>query len=325
VDPFGLPAGPSFDHSVRRLSLNVTVGRSAGLSGFELGILGNYEREFACGMQIATIGSVVGGPVRGVQMAGVFNTASSLSGAAMAGVLNVNAGPVRGAQIAGAVNASWGGPVRGVQMAGVMNLAGDLSGAQIGMINAVASLSGAQLGMVNVATRQLRGVQIGVVNYADSSDFSLGLVNIFPRGRIHLDVWGHESGLIAGGVKHGGKYFHYLYGAAVRPIGDVPRGAIAWGIGGHIPVVKPIFTDVDAIGYWFWGRDPMATLAQLRWVLGWQIVRRLAIYAGPAYNVSIASPVNDADWSLFGSHLLGQGDGVVVRGWVGLTAGIQVL
>jgi hypothetical protein len=356
-DPFGLLTGNlSFDHSVRHLSFNATVGRTAGLRGLEIGVLGNYEREFACGVQIANVANVVSGPMRGVQAAGVLNVASEIEGVQMATILNVSSGAARGAQLAG-VNVHWGGrfrgvqggivnvsqefsgvqlaginidrkgPTRGVQGSAVLNVGADVAGLQLGTINiAGGSVSGVQAGVVNYSRKEVRGIQIGAVNVAESSDFSLGLFNYMSRGRHHIDVWGHESGLMAAAYKNGGKYFHYLYGAGGRPVGQRPQGGAVWGLGGHIPFAQSVYTDVDALGYSLWAHGgAMTTLAELRVVVGLRLVRWFALYGGPSYTVSIAVTGKAADFGLFGSQLLSEPGDPELRGWPGAVLGVQFL
>src|SRR5690606_32904199 len=126
----------------------------------------------------------------------------------------------------------------GAQLAGGANLAlGDVEGAQVaGAMNLTrGSLRGLTLAPGNIVTGEVRGAQVGVVNVAESSDFSLGLVNINTRGRTHIDVWAQpESALVAAGVKHGGTYWHSIYGVGLT----VTEGgaAVVLGLGGHIPI-----------------------------------------------------------------------------------------
>ena len=75
------------------------------------------------------------------------------------------------------------------------------------------------MGLVNVARGPVSGAQIGLVNVADTCSFCLGLVSVVRRGRLHLDLWGQESGLLMVGIKHGGLALHNIYGVGVQPFG----------------------------------------------------------------------------------------------------------
>jgi hypothetical protein len=105
--------------SVRRLSLNVLGGKSAGIAGLEIGGLVNVTSAFTCGAQLGGLANISLGPVVGVQVSGLVNFGRGLTGAQV-GLVNISAGPVRGAQV-GLVNVS-GGAVNGVQV-GLVNVA----------------------------------------------------------------------------------------------------------------------------------------------------------------------------------------------------------
>ena len=154
------------------------------------------------------------------------------------------------------------------------------------------AVSGAQIGLLNIAGGRVSGTQIGLINVATASTFSLGLINIFRDGRLHLDVWGQESGLLMAGIKHGSGHFHNIYGAGVLPFGNHARFAAAFGIGAHLPLSERLFLDLDVLNHGLFDPasiDATVNLAQARAVLGARLVRRLAVYGGPSYNVAVSS------------------------------------
>jgi hypothetical protein len=313
--------------SVRRFSFNVLGGVSAGLQGFELGGLFNVESRFTCGVAIAGLMNLTLGPVRGAQLSGIVNAGRELRGV-QAGLINVSVGESRGVQL-GLVDVA-SRSFSGAQMGLIDVSAGDLRGTQIGLVNvATKATVGAQVGLVNVSGGPVRGAQIGLVNVAERCTFCLGLINVIRRGRLHVDVWGQESGLIMAGLKHGGDYFHTIYGVGVEPFHGNPRMAFALGIGGHAPLSARFFLDIDVIAYSLHdvpSFNPSATLSQSRAVLGVRAVERLAIYAGPTFNVMNRWQARAPSLSPYRpSFQIGSGTADSIEGWPGVTVGIQGL
>ncbi|MGK3984284.1 hypothetical protein WME99_14670 [Sorangium sp. So ce136] len=341
---------------VRRYSLNLVGGYTAGVTGVELGAGVNISSSFMCGAQLSAGANLVLGPARGAQLTGGLNLAMSLRGA-QAGPINVVTGPVDGVQ-GGALNVA--GPVDGVQGGGVNIAAGAVAGAQlglanvavgestdvqVGLLNAAVSKStdvqvslanvaagestGTQIGLVNVATGKVGGVQIGLVNYADESPFSLGLLNIVRNGRLDVDVWGLESGIVMAGLKHGSDHFHNIYGIGVRLVGDRPHVAYALGLGGRISVGERAFIDLDVLGYSLHDPsssfEPAAVLTQARALLGLRLAPEFAIFGGPSYNVAFGDTPEDARLSPYGSIPLRLNDTDAQRAWPGVVLGVEVL
>lgn len=305
---------PAHDASaVRHLSLSLLGGVGAGLKGVEIAGVVNITPSFVYGVEVAGAANVSVGSVRGLQMAGGLNLGGDVKGMQAATFVNI-AGSVDGAQVA------------------LLNVAADRArGSQIGALNVTAgAMTGAQLGIVNVAAGDAEGTQFGIVNFARSSTFSLGLLNIFPRGRLHVDLWGMESGLAMVGVKHGGDYFHNIYGIGGSALGDEPRVSFALGLGAHMPLSGRVFLDIDGIGYGLLDlQEPgeQETLIQVRAVVGVAVVRRFALYAGPTFNVFLSERIGAPSLSSPVSYGLHESaEGYSLRSiWPGLTAGLQVL
>lgn len=204
--------------------------------------------------------------------------AGGVRGVELGGLGNLQLGSVCGAQIAGVANVVRGS-VAGVQIAGVVNVTrGDVAGAQIGVVNTAAVV---------------RGVQIGVVNVAQRSDFSLGLLSVNTQGRTHLEAWiNGESGLVAAGVKHGGRYWHAIYGVGSK-LGTRDGGsadfAAMLGFGAHIPTPHPrLAVDIDGVYHFvhrFDDDDHAANWAQLRAPLQVRVLDWISVYGGATLNL----------------------------------------
>lgn len=310
----------------RHLSLNLLAGIGAGVEGLEIGNLVNIDTELATGAQLAGIANLTLGPVKGAQLASIANTAQGLDGVQV-GVIDVATGDASGLQ-AGLVEVA-GGALTGAQLGLIEVAAGSVQGTQIGLINiGGGSLGGAQIGLINIAAGNVRGAQIGLVNVSTSSTFSLGLVDVFTRGRLHLDLWGQESGLLMAGIKHGSGYFHSIYGAGVLPVGDHARPALSLGFGAHFQLSNRLFLDTDLLDYGIFGTsagEAAVNVAQARVVLGARLVDHLAIFGGPSYDVATSFDGQVPDLSPYGVNFTSSHGKNVVQGWPGLVLGVQGL
>jgi hypothetical protein len=183
---------------VNRFSLNLIGGYSSGLNGFEMAGGFNIIKGNAKYGQVAGIFNSVGGSMSGAQISGGFNriqgsltgtqiasvynfTTDSVQGVQSAGGWNQTDGFFRGLQIAGLYNKSKD-TTTGAQIAGLYNIAyGNFDGVQIsGMFNrSLASVRGLQITSIFNKAGYLHGVQIGLINFADTSKgVQIGLVNI---------------------------------------------------------------------------------------------------------------------------------------------------
>jgi len=137
------------------------------------------------GLQAAGIFSTVDGRMLGGQFSGIFNLASDgVEGLQAAGIFNVADSSVHGGQVAGIFNSATGA-VEGAQVAGIFNSAAShVNGLQVaGIFNTNDSFDGVMVASIINATRQGRGVMVGLVNVADEFDgLALGLVNIIGNG-----------------------------------------------------------------------------------------------------------------------------------------------
>ncbi|HKP59072.1 MAG TPA: hypothetical protein VJV78_20260 [Polyangiales bacterium] len=289
---------------------------------------------------------IAAGTLKGFQ-AGLIEVASSDITGAQAGLVNVGGGWLDGAQ-AGLVNVT-ALRVRGAQLGlanvgaerligaqlGLANLAAaDVQGTQLGLANVSAGeLTGFQAGLVNVASGRVRGAMLGLVNVAEDSDVSIGLVNVMWGAPARLDVWGTDSGLTMVGVDHGSRYIHNIVGMGFTVRDGRPVLAPAFGLGGRAVDSKRWFLDIDAIAYGLFVRDEdndewdTAILSQLRIPIGFRITPKIAIFAGPAFNVLVADHEDNtnllSDFSLYGSFGPYGSDTVKVQMWPGFTLGAR--
>jgi hypothetical protein len=320
--------GPEVERSI---SFNLLGGISGSLRGFELAGLLNIQTRALCGVQLGGGLNLVAGPVQGVQV-GLINTGAVLVDGVQVGLVDVAAGHVRGAQVA-LVNVATE-PAVGVQL-GLFNLAGTtFDGLQLGLVDIAGETSGTQLGLVNIGTGRVAGTMIGLLNVAEDADAAIGLVSVLWHGRSQLDAWSGDTGLAMVGVKHGGKHVHNIYGVGVtHRDGPGVVFAMALGIGVRMAAQENWFLDLDAIEHGLLAHDEArgsydwTSIAQLRLALGWRVTPEIAVFAGPALNVSIADSESIlTNPALYGSARLSDpGAATEVRLWPGFSAGLEFL
>jgi hypothetical protein len=188
--------GPFASNVERIVSINLFIGSSGSVRGFEVGGFGNLESGDVAGFQAAglfnvALGSLtgfqsaglvnfVGGEARFFQAAGLVNVSSGVIGGQAGGLANLSFGDVIGAQAAGLFNWTTG-DMKGAQAAGIFNWsAGDVKGAQVaGIFNfGAAGVRGAQVSGIANIVNELTGPQISLVNVADTVSAQVGMVNI---------------------------------------------------------------------------------------------------------------------------------------------------
>ena len=260
------------ERDVPTLSLNVLAGSSYGLEGVELGFVFNHERAFARGTQLAMGANIVGGDADVVQVAvGANGVGGELYG------------------VQASAGANWAGRAHGVQAAAGVNIAGDDSRVlQLASgLNVAGSMWGLQIAPVNFAHGVIDGGQIGVVNIAESSDYSLGIVNVLYGEPLYLTAMVNSTGGLMFGLQHGGTYLRYAYLAEVNPIRETPFWKAGVGLGGHVPAGK-LYADLDFLVFWAvpFG-EPVYKVSlnpQLKASVGIQIAKRFAVFGGAAAN-----------------------------------------
>ena len=219
-----------------------------------------------------------------VNLAGGYT--AGVKGFEIGGLFNVNKFDSEYFQFAGVFNLV-GGTVRGVQMAGISNKSlNDVKGVQLaGYINKVeGTVYGVQAATLNNEARTLRGLQIGLVNVADSSfGASIGLVNIFKNGF-------YKIGLSATDLANTNLSFstgtHRFYTTAHAGINlGTTKKAVALGLSvGH----DFMFSDrlyLSAIaGYQIFGEHgPKNNSQQGKLLINAQLSKHISVFAGPTF------------------------------------------
>ena len=110
------------------------------------------------------------------------------------------------------------------------------------------------------------------------------------KGKVHLELWASDIQVANLGVKIGGGPFYMTLLSGFAPGRDA-RFSFAAGLGGHLTLAHRLWLDMDVTG----GAvqpvqkplegDGGNVLGQARLMLGFQVLPRLAVFAGPTYNM----------------------------------------
>ena len=252
--------GPLNSQVTNKFSVNLIGGFSAGLAGIELGGVFNIDKKSVTGLQAAGVVNVAGDSVKGVQLAGAINK---------------DLDSVRGLQAAGVANAAK--QIKGVQLAGVYNGADKVYGFQAAAV-------------IN-RTHHLKGVQIGVINIADTSEgVSIGLLNITHHGLHELSVYADEWSPINLAFRSGTPKLYTILFAGMNP--DHDRRSYYYGYGlGHQFTFTPKLSlrpelsvmQLSPVNWQNFGHG--AFLARFNIDFHWHPTKNFGLSAGPSFTL----------------------------------------
>ncbi len=301
--PFGFDFAPFIGTSSalpgarRTVSISMFGGLSGGIDAVELGMLLNLST----------------GSVRGLQLTPGVNTSTDLTGLQLSGLANIGVGRAQGLQASTALNTAT--DVEGLQLGGLFNLA-------------VGSVQGAQVTPgVNVAAGEVDGLQLGVVNVAQNSDASVGLISVLWDGFVDLEAFGSDEGLALAGLRHGGDHLYNVYFAGARLLDGAPDPAFGLGIGWRHILSTDIelntdvsFTQIAEQN----GFERYTGVAKLRPLVAWRPTSKFAVFGGPTLSAVVSdgpSPLLDrAFWNLTGTDA-----DTRAGAWIGATLGVRFL
>ena len=212
---------------------------------------------------------------------------AGVNGLEAGGLFNINRRNAGWVQFAGVFNLV-GGKVTGLQAAGVHNRALDtVKGMQLaGFINAAESqVSGIQLSALHNQARKLKGIQVGLVNVADTSEgASIGLVNIIGNGFYKATLFTGSLTNTNLSLKTGTHRFYSSLLTGFNLSAQDKMYSFGLGIGHDIMLGSKAYLSAE-MGYQFaytgvW--DDRWT--QLKLLLNVQLRKNLSLVAGPTYN-----------------------------------------
>jgi len=232
--------------------------------------------------------------VEGLDMSlGATTVTDHLHGVQLAVGMANTEGRARGVQ-ASAILSLATGDFRGHQWSTLVNVATkNLHGSQMGTgVNYARDLRGFQAGLVNVGRGRTSGLQLGLVNYADDADVSIGLVPISREGGVHADVWTSDLAAINVGLRFSARRSYTLLTAGVHPSGPGAGWMAGFGLGRRFHVGGQAVVDFDNLvmaaqaGFQQPGKPTLVD--SLRLMIGWQPHKHFSLFGGPTFNVAVA-------------------------------------
>jgi len=327
--------GKNDKYTTSYLSLNVLGGVTGSVNGVELGSVFNIDKMNIRGVQAAGWFNITGGTVNGIQMAGYFNsTKGNLTGIQLAGDINYVKMNVRGLQAAGLYNQT-SGSLTGAQMAGICNYTRhSVNGIQMAGIANINNntINGLQAAAIFNYTKHLRGLQLGLINIADTSDgFSIGLINIVRRGYYKITLSTNEVLNTTLSVKSGNARLYNILLVGVNAGNDDKIFSYGYGIGHEIKAtnwltVNPELTSQYLyLGNWNYTNQ----LSKFQLLATVKLMKRLALFGGPSFSVYYSDqPAAEKGYKFlvpgksYHTYDLWNNN---VTGWIGWTAGISFL
>jgi len=269
----------------------------------------NTVKDSMHGVQGAGFINVAVNDVEGGQGAGFANVSrGSMDEIQGAGFLNVTLKDAHGVQGAGFLNLT-GGNMEGGQGSGLLNVTkGDFNGGQIaGFLNTTGGThSGFQAaGFLNVA-KTLKGVQIGIINVADSIEdgAQFGLLSFSRNDYKRLDLIGSETFYGQMNIKLGMKHFYNIFSAGTRLENSDFIWALGYGLGTSFDLSEKVDLSLEGITYHvnegaFW-TSQWNNLNKINAGLSYKLNKNLAVYGGGSLNIHL-SKMYDSDSQTFTS------------------------
>lgn len=356
--PFGT-AGTSSSQYGYNFSLNVLAGITGAAHGVEIGGITNVNSQYNNGFQLAGISNISGSYNKGGQVAGICNViGSSSNGAQISGISNISGGAMDGIQVSGIFNAcgesangaqlsgisnvaesmdglqaagisNISGGTDGCQIAGIINISDDANAQLAGIGNIADSVNGVQIGGIFNVAGYVKGVQLaGIINICDSIDgVPLALISIVGKnGYRRWDIWGSEAFYFNVSYKIGIRQLYSIFSLGYRPGNLDNNMGLGWGLGTNIPFTQKSSIDVEAqmyqINHYLWmDEDNFMYTLRVNYVK--HLGKRMALFAGPAFNILSTDYFSDA-------YKIAPGYGIEYKGsntwkyWVGIQAGIRL-
>jgi hypothetical protein len=269
------------------------------VTGVQVAGIYNYSSK-VYGFQASGVGSVITQSCHGMVVGGTFNADRNVTGVQLAGTVNVTLEKTEGAQIAGTTNFSMK-EMKGLQLSGVLNY-----------------------------TKKLKGVQIGMVNIADSSDgYSIGLVNIVIHGYHKLSVSSSEWQQLSIAYKSGNAKLYSILLAGTQLDGNKKAYSYGYGLGSDRRIGKKGFYINPELTHQYIYNGNVAhqnLLSRLQLNLKYRLGKYADIYAGPAFSVLYSkqtAPVEGYQYDLtngYPSFAMGK----YVTGWIGWNIGLDL-
>jgi hypothetical protein len=242
------------------------------------------------------------------------------------GLFNINKQDAKYVQIAGIFNLVGGNAI-GLQLAGAHNRTLDtLKGVQISLFTnrAEKQVSGVQISALHNETRKLKGLQLGLVNFADTSEgASVGLINMINNGFYKITYSANNLANTNISLKTG---THQFYTAILTSANVSQQNKLyAFGLGiGHDFMFNDrvyVSAETDYLLSYTGALDDRWLQGKL--LLNVRLFKNISLLAGPTYNrysYTGSSPGYQTKFNLPEGYLNSHSN--PVKNWIGWEAGI---
>ncbi|WP_153799916.1 STN and carboxypeptidase regulatory-like domain-containing protein [Foetidibacter luteolus] len=316
---------------INKLSINILGGYAAGANGLEIAGIFNIDKGRVNGVQMGGVFNIVGGKVGGVQLAGIHNNVfDSLSGVQLSGFSNLVKGAVKGVQLSGSYNVIWGS-LNGVQGTSTVNLVKDkASGVQLAGIGNISrdEMRGVQIAGLFNYTKHSKGVQIALINIADtSSGYSIGLINIVKKGYQKLSVYANEVTNFNLAYKSGNRKLYSILLAGMNISAGNKAYTFGYGIGNE-SIISPrisITTELTSQNLHLGDWNTLPDLYRVQPALNIRISKKAAFFGGPTFSIFHSTQKHTVAGYKAAPAVgyPGFNIGADARGWFGWHAGIN--
>jgi hypothetical protein len=272
--------------------------------------------------------------MHGAQAAGLFNlTGGYVNGTQVAGIYNLGLNDVRGVQVAGIANTVNGG-LSGVQVSGIHNyIKGSVKGVQVAGISNFAGkeMNGLQVSGILNYTKKLRGVQIGLINIADTSDgYSIGLINIVFKGYHKLSLSYNEVMPLNVAFKTGNGKLYSILLAGIDPGPNDKLYSFGYGLGSEQKLTNWFSVNPELTSQYLylgnWNSTNLLNKLSLNFNL--RFGKYVSVFGGPTLNGYYSNqtqPVTNYKYNLANDlHKFSYGNIKNLTGWIGWNAGINL-
>jgi len=302
---FAYPLGSSGISSLKysnKFSFNILYGLNAGVNGFEMGSIFNYNKGGVTGLQISGVSNINTGHSKGFLLSGVSNVCGdSTSGLLLSGMLNYSKGNSAGLQLA-TINIS----------------VNEFNGFQLGILNYAKKIEGVQLGVINILGDIEKGVPIG-------------LFSIVKNGLYELELAGGEVIYSNLNYKMGVERFYTIYKIGYSSYKNNPVYSAGIGFGGKLSISdrQKISIDLSSNSIVYnnnWeGKLNMLNKADFNYTCSFS--EKFSLLMGPSFNIYVTEKKVDGEYgtlkipySIYASEW---SSGKLFM-WVGLNAGLSL-
>lgn len=212
---------------------------------------------------------------------------AGVNGVEIGGIFNINKGDSKYLQLAGVFNLV-GGNFTGLQLAGVNNRALDtVKGVQIAaFINkGERQVNGVQIASLHNEAHQLRGVQIGLINSADTSEgISIGLLNIIRNGFYKVSLSANNLMNTNLSLTSGTHQFYSTLHIGANISRQNKMYAFGLGIGHDFMLSDQVYLSATGDYHFAYTGNFDDRWAQGKLLLNVQLSNKMSVFAGATYN-----------------------------------------